>query len=189
MDAVAKRVSSVSAQNRDEHVRTEGFGELAAAFAENFTDVRRYAYRRAGADAADEVASETFVRAVQGWASFNPSVGPVRLWLFGIAANVAREHDRAARRRRLTLLRLRQGLVSGPKRGFEQSIADVEAVDAALKDLRQELKDVLLLVDGLEFTYEEAATALRIPVGTVRSRLSTGRRRLEKVLDRVREAK
>jgi len=84
---------------------------------------------------------------------------------------------------------MRQSLVSGPNRGFEQSIADVEAVDAALRDLRQELKDVLLLVDGLAFTYEEAATALRIPVGTVRSRLSTGRRRLGNVLDRVSEAK
>jgi RNA polymerase sigma-70 factor (ECF subfamily) len=51
-------------------------------------------------------------------------------------------------------------------------------VDAALARLPEEFRSVVVLVDVEELTYEEASTVLGCPVGTVRSRLSRGRRRL-----------
>jgi RNA polymerase sigma-70 factor (ECF subfamily) len=55
-------------------------------------------------------------------------------------------------------------------------------VEAALKTLPGEFLEVILLVDVQELTYEEAAGALDCPIGTVRSRLSRGRRLLHAAL-------
>jgi len=74
---------------------------LTRAFEEHYESVRRFAcvYRNEHHDreAADEIASETFARAVRLWSRFDPDLGSLRAWLFGIAANVAREHQRSGR--------------------------------------------------------------------------------------------
>jgi RNA polymerase sigma-70 factor, ECF subfamily len=58
---------------------------------------------------------------------------------------------------------------------------DEEIVDA-LRELPEEFRSAIVLVDLQELTYEEGARALGCPVGTVRSRLSRGRRILERKL-------
>ena len=55
-------------------------------------------------------------------------------------------------------------------------------VEAALRELPAEFRDVVVLVDLQDLTYEEAAGALGCPLGTVRSRLSRGRRLLQRSL-------
>ena len=57
-------------------------------------------------------------------------------------------------------------------------IDDVDLVMRALLKLRAPIREALLLVAGFELSYEEAACALGIPVGTVASRVAYGRRRL-----------
>ena len=189
MDAMARRLRPAGEDpSKSTGMSMNDRQELEKAFSENFADVRRYGYRRVGAGAADELASETFARAVHSWKLFDPLRGSVRMWLFGIAANVAREHDRAVRRNKLVLLRLRARSESDSRRRLDETIADVQAIEDALSGLRPVLQDVLLLVDGLECTYDEAGSALGIPVGTVRSRLSVGRKRLTDALERERAA-
>jgi RNA polymerase sigma-70 factor (ECF subfamily) len=53
---------------------------------------------------------------------------------------------------------------------------------AALADLPARDRDVLVLIGWAELTYEQTATALGIPVGTVRSRLNRARRRIRAAL-------
>lgn len=61
-------------------------------------------------------------------------------------------------------------------------MGDGETVQAALAELPAEFREAVLLVDVEELTYEEAATALGCPIGTVRSRLFRARRRLAAAL-------
>ena len=56
-------------------------------------------------------------------------------------------------------------------------------LDRALSQLAQEQRQTILLVGLEEFSYEEAAAILNVPVGTVRSRLSRGRDQLRRLLD------
>jgi RNA polymerase sigma-70 factor (ECF subfamily) len=55
-------------------------------------------------------------------------------------------------------------------------------VEKALKELPEEFRTAILLVDIEELSYEEAARVIERPVGTVRSRLSRGRRMLQVAL-------
>ena len=61
-------------------------------------------------------------------------------------------------------------------------------LDRALSQLAQEQRQVILLVGLEEFSYEEAAAILNVPVGTVRSRLSRGRDQLRQLLDMPKRA-
>ena len=60
--------------------------------------------------------------------------------------------------------------------------AEVSKIQSALEQIDERYRDVLMLVAGPGFTYEEAARALGIPVGTVRSRMSRGRTQLRELL-------
>jgi RNA polymerase sigma-70 factor (ECF subfamily) len=146
-------------------------------FEAHHAEIRRYLINRAG-DAAvgEELASETFARAFAASGRFS---GAVRPWLFAIATNVLRDELRARRRRFALLERLRGervDVVAAPPVPGDPDLA------AALATLRRDELDVLLLHAWAELTYEEIATALDLPIGTVRSRLSRARARLRSQL-------
>jgi RNA polymerase sigma factor (sigma-70 family) len=151
-----------------------------AAFAEifdrHFESVHAFARRRVGADLADEIASETFVRAFDLRASYDLGVRDARPWLLGIAANLMRRHWRTEKRRLAAYARLPR------EDGLDVPVADGAALAALLDGLRKEERDVLFLHALADLSYEEIAAALGIPVGTVRSRLSRARRRLREAL-------
>ena len=103
-------------------------------------------------------------------------------WLFGVATNVCRNLNRSSRRR----LRL-VGKLRDPEPVPDHAALVTERLDAELR-MRQVLaaivrlpaheRDVLALVAWAGLSYEQAAAALAVPVGTVRSRLSRARKRL-----------
>jgi RNA polymerase sigma-70 factor (ECF subfamily) len=59
------------------------------------------------------------------------------------------------------------------------------AIAAALARLSQPDRDTVLLVDWAELSYDQAASALRVPVGTVRSRLNRARRKVREALNSI----
>jgi RNA polymerase sigma-70 factor (ECF subfamily) len=129
--------------------------------------------RRLGARDADDIAQETFVFAWEHMARFD-SARPFRPWLFGIAWRKFREGKRSWLRR-LT----RQGHATAdmetalqPDPGLKLDLAK------ALGDLSPEQKAALLLCLGCEFTHAEAAEALAMPLGTVKSHVARGREKL-----------
>lgn len=158
-----------------------------AAFEAEFASLHRYLARRLGSSAADDLAAETFTVAFRSWDRLDPE-RPVRPWLYGIAANLVRHHWRKEQRM------LRAYARTGVDPVFTDEDAAVERADAdvrqrelaeALAELRRNEREILLLHAWAELTDTEIATALDLPVGTVKSRLSRGREKLRNRLDEV----
>ena len=156
---------------------------FAAIFDRHFLAVHRYLSRRAGASAADDLASQTFTLAFAGRAAFRPEATSARPWLFGIATNVLRNNHRAELRLLGALGRMAAG-----ERGRHADLTDEDSgrdtglLAAALAEMDGDQRDVLLLHAWGELSYEEIAASLSIPIGTVRSRLSRARARLRAAL-------
>lgn len=150
---------------------------FAPIFDRHFDAVHSYARRRLGQTLAEEIASETFIRAFDNRRSFDSARVDARPWLFGIAANLMRRHWRTERRRLRALERLE------PTAAAETDQHDRADLVAALDALPAREREALLLYALVDLSYEEIAEALDIPVGTVRSRLSRARDRIRKRLD------
>jgi RNA polymerase sigma factor (sigma-70 family) len=155
-----------------------------AVFTANFQHVHRFLARRVGSALADDLGAETFAVAFRRRESFDPSLGEVRAWLFGIATNLLRAHWREEQH----LLALEARIVGEP--GPPASESDDEALARwvaprlarALGLLSQDQRDVLLLHAWADLSSEEIASALGVPAGTIRSRLSRARAELRDYL-------
>ncbi|MFB6892292.1 RNA polymerase sigma factor [Kitasatospora sp. NPDC056327] len=161
------------------------FGEL---FDEAAGDLYRYAVRATGDwAAAEDVVQLTFLEAWRLRRTLREDGGPVRPWLFGIAANVLRNTARAARRHRAAMDRLPEREVvpdfADELVGRLDDSAQLAAAQRALGRLRKAERDVFGLCVWAGLDYASAAEALGVPVGTVRSRLSRARTRLRALAD------
>lgn len=116
-----------------------------------------------------------FARAFRRPRAFRAEHDSALPWLLGIATHVVADHRRTEKRRLAALQRL-----TGHR---EQAIEHQDALPAAelvreLRRLAAPDRDALLLVVWGELSYEEAATALGVPIGTVSSRITRARRHL-----------
>ncbi|MDO9458432.1 RNA polymerase sigma factor [Nocardioides sp.] len=109
--------------------------------------------------------------------------GTVVPWLYGVATNVCRNLTRGRRRHLRAVSRLPQPEVQPDHADRVAERLDTEQrareVLDAIERLPQRERDVVALVAWSGLSYEAAAAALDVPVGTVRSRLSRARRRLD----------
>ena len=161
-------------------VRAGDHDEFGVLFEEHARAVYNHAFRLTGNwSAAEEVVSLTFLEAWRLRGTVRPEGGSLLPWLLGIALNVARNISRAARRQQAAMSRL-------PKAPDVPDFADdlagrlddaerLEHLHAAMNTLRRGERDVLALCVWSGLNYAEAAEALGVPVGTVRSRLSRAR--------------
>lgn len=151
----------------------------------------RYLTRRLGdRDWAEEVAQETFVRALRQ-TSGGRELQNERAWLFAVATNLVRDEARrdARQRRHLELLREEakaESVVEPPltdlERAQERALAR-RAIDALTERDREAL---LMREEGLD--YGEIAEALQLSVASVGTTLSRARRRLVEVYEALRAA-
>lgn len=144
--------------------------------------IYNYCFRRVGAwTAAEDALSLVFLEA---WRRRDAEVEPdkVLAWLYGIATNVVRNQRRSQRRFAAALRRLRVPFAEPDfAEQAEQRVDDerqMQQVLAALPQLPRHEQDVLALCVWMGLSYEDAAAALGVPVGTIRSRLSRARARL-----------
>ncbi|MFF1611074.1 RNA polymerase sigma factor [Amycolatopsis sp. NPDC058278] len=147
-----------------------------------FADIYRYVAGRLGAQAAEDVAAETFLVAFDRRKTFDADRGEVRAWLFGIATNLVSRHRRKEARYYRALSRLDPREVA---EGHESRVVDsvvAARVGKALSRLSAGERDVLLLVALGDLGYAEVAEALGISPGTVGSRLNRARKKLNPVL-------
>jgi RNA polymerase sigma factor (sigma-70 family) len=104
-------------------------------------------------------------------------------WLLGVANNVVRNARRGQRRYRAVLERIPPASIAPPAedQAVARSVTEAKLRDAlgAISALPEGEQEVVMLVLGSGLSYEEAATALTIPIGTVRSRLSRARAKLQ----------
>lgn len=130
---------------------------------------------------AEDLVSQTLLLAARSWESFDGR--HPRSWLLKILKN---EGYKASRNRHgnADSLEGHDELVDGDT---EQRIGDkltVEAIYDCLDRIPLEYRLAVTLCDGEELTYDEAATVLDVPTGTIRSRLYRGRKMLQQKLQR-----
>ena len=152
-----------------------------ALFDRHYRRIHRFCSARAGANAADDLASETFVIAFRRRGDYNEAFPDALPWLYGIAINVLR----AVRRREL----LSRRATDHELRALEADETDSAAIggsgalSTALRGLSERDRDLIVLFAWAGLTYEQLGETLGIPVGTVRSRLSRVRERLRRELE------
>jgi RNA polymerase sigma-70 factor (ECF subfamily) len=131
------------------------------------------------ASEADDLVQETFTKALRGFSGFQPGTN-FRAWIFrilrnsfltsrtGVKANVALDEEVAET--------IASADPSPEKMLIEQ--ANRDTVRQALDDLSVPFREILLLCEVEEMSYEEIAQVLTIPIGTVMSRLYRARKAL-----------
>lgn len=167
---------------RQSRVRPELVGVI---YERHAAAVHRYLSRRAGTAAADDLLGEVFVAAVEARLRVQPHPsGSALPWLYGIAGNRVRAH----------LRRREQAPAQEP--GFDWDAVD-ERLDAtarrhelraALAELTEGERELLLLVAWEGLTPAEAAEALGLTAVAARSRLHRARTRAQAALDELASA-
>lgn len=164
--------------------------EFAAVFDRHFVTVHRYLSRRVGSAVADDLASETFTIALTRLGRYDESQRSARPWLLGIATNLVHRHRRDEMRLLHALQRSAAAALDNQIDDFAVRVsAQVSAEStaapllAALTTLAAADRDVVLLYAWGQLTYDEIATSLSIPIGTVRSRLHRSRAQLRRAVE------
>ena len=168
-------------------VRAGDQDEFGVLFTEHARAVYNHAFRLTGNwSAAEEVVSLTFLEAWRLRGTVRPEGGSLLPWLLGIALNVARNVSRASRRHQAAMSRLPPAQsvpdFADELAGRLDDAEQLKNVHAAIAGLRRGERDGLALCVWSGLDYAEAAEALGVPVGTVRSRLSRARRKLQNKL-------
>jgi RNA polymerase sigma factor (sigma-70 family) len=111
--------------------------------------------------------------------------GSLLPWLYGISTNLVRNHRRTAWRHRAALRRLSDIERTKPREQLPDNEGEAQGREilATLARLPRRERDVVALCIWAGLSYEEAALALDVPVGTVRSRLARARRKLQRHLE------
>lgn len=144
---------------------------------------------------ADDLVQETYLRAFQYFHQFEGGTN-ARAWLFRILTNLfinnyrkkTREPERVSYDEmedfflynRLADAHYSDGGLT-PEAAIMQKV-EVEAIQDAINKLPDEYREAVILSDLNEFSYQEISEMLEIPIGTVRSRLSRGRKLIQKSL-------
>ena len=157
-------------------------------------------YRFTGsADNADDLAQEVFIKMYRTLASFDPDRGAFTTWITTMTRNLLVDHFRKTKQDRAT-----DSLDAGL--GEEEDSATLsdripdtapsaddriqrretqEMVQKAIQKLSPELREAVILRDIQDMDYKEIASALKVPEGTVKSRINRGRMELAKLLQRT----
>lgn len=161
------------------------------AFGALFDDCARavynHAFRLTGDwSVAEEVVSLTFLEAWRLRGRLDPDGGSLRPWVHGICLNVVRNISRADRRHRAAMSRLvpppAAADFADEVAGRLDDAAQIAAARKAIGTLSRREQQVIDLCVWSGLDYAMAAQALGIPVGTVRSRLSRARKKLERLV-------
>jgi RNA polymerase sigma-70 factor, ECF subfamily len=165
----------------------EAFGEL---YRRCRPDIYRYAAHMSGSAAlAEDVVQDVFMAVIRDAARYRPGRSGVLPWLLGIAHN----HVRRWRHRRTFVplpldesstgrrLAIQMGVTTDPIGDLTRERHEAELARALLA-LPSRYREVIVLCDLQELSYEAAAGTLGCAIGTIRSRLHRGRARLARAL-------
>jgi RNA polymerase sigma factor (sigma-70 family) len=142
--------------------------------------LRRYARALVGNRAeADDLVQDTMER---GWSKLSSwrRGSDMRAWLFGIMHNLYIDQIRKVR---VPTEAFNEDTPQPLTETNQANRLEVRDMETALRMLPAEQREILLLVALEEMTYEEIGATLRIPMGTVMSRLSRGRERLRGLME------
>lgn len=151
------------------------------------------AYRFTGRfDAAEDLAQEIFLKIYRSLASYRLESGALITWIVRVGRNHLIDHYRRFKVERSRTDSLEADYekakenparYAGPAEALEQRELS-ERVHRALLRISEDLREAVILRDLEEFTYEEIAEMLKVPVGTVKSRINRGRVQLARIMRR-----
>ena len=156
-------------------------------------------YRFAGsANDAEDLTQEVFIKMFRTLSSYDSSKGAFATWVTTITRNLLVDHFRRTKQDRMTdsidaasphedAQPLSEQIQdqSAPPDAHVRSREVGETVHAALAKLSPELREAVILRDLQDFDYREIATVLKVPEGTVKSRINRGRAELARLLQRT----
>ncbi len=154
-----------------------------------FTDLRdelvsTLCFLLGNADDAQDVAQEAFLRCWRTQEGL-PEVQNLRAWIFRVGLNAAKDLQRSAWRRRVKPLLGADAMPTTETASPLSSLEDQETLQRlrqAVLHLRPEEKEVFLLRQNGELTYEQIAELYDRPVGTVKTQMRTALQKLRKIL-------
>jgi len=152
----------------------------------------RIALRLSGSpQTAEELVQETYLRALRAWESYRPGTN-LAAWLATILRNVYLDEARKQSRRPAVevlddeseYFLYDQLAGETPPQTHEVVLNRLsgEAILDAIANLPENFREAVVLVDVGDFSYQDAAEILDVPIGTVMSRLHRGRRLLKRAL-------
>ena len=157
-------------------------------------------YRFAGsADDAQDLTQEVFIKMYRTLSSYDVERGAFMTWVTTITRNLLVDHFRKSKQDRITdsldatpsehedsmpLVEQIQDK-SPPPDSRVQSRETGETVHRALQKLSPDLREAVILRDLQDLDYREIATVLKVPEGTVKSRINRGRAELARLLQRT----
>ncbi len=157
-------------------------------------------YRFAGdAENAQDLTQEVFIKMYRTLNTYDSGKGAFMTWVTTITRNLLVDHFRKSKGDRVTdsldstasdhedaqPLSERIADRAPPPDATVQSREAREMVHLALQKLSPELREAVILRDLQDMDYREIATALRVPEGTVKSRINRGRAELARLLQRT----
>ena len=157
-------------------------------------------YRFAGsADDAQDLTQDVFIRMYRTLSSYDHSKGAFVTWVTTITRNLLVDHFRKTKQDRITDSMDTVGSEHEDVQPLSEQIPDSspspdanvrsrevgETVHAALARLSPELREAVILRDLHDMDYREIATVLKVPEGTVKSRINRGRAELARLLQRT----
>ena len=156
--------------------------------------VYNFCYRFTGSwQDAEDLTQEVFMRVYKTLKTYSTMEGSFPTWLMSVTRNLLVDHYRKHKKESsdVALEEVYETVESNPAQGktpVEQiSTHDrIELVRWGLGKLSPDLREAVVLRDCEELRYDEIATVLRIPEGTVKSRINRGRIELARILERKR---
>ena len=157
-------------------------------------------YRFTGsADNADDLAQEVFIKLYRSMNSYSSEKGAFSTWVMTMTRNLLVDHFRKTKQDRVTdsldagVTEEEDSVTLGDRIqdtavGAEEQIQrreTQEMVQKAIQKLSPELREAVILRDLQDMDYKEIAVALKVPEGTVKSRINRGRMELARLLSRT----
>ena len=149
------------------------------------------AYRFVGRhDEAEDLTQDIFLKIFKALGTFDRRAN-FQTWLISVSRNLCIDHYRSVRKERETMARDVDAAKLSPVaagRGPEGQLQQKDMrqlIRAALAELAPPLREAVVLRDLQEFSYQEIADRLRLPEGTVKSRINRGRLELARQLKRL----
>lgn len=163
----------------DEHSLVSLFNEIRDEL------ISTLQYMLGNADDAQDAAQDAFLKCWRARQTL-PEIQNLRAWIFRVGLNAAKDFQRSAWNRKSRPLPEDDLMMPAREEATSQSLEDREALDRlreAITHLRPEEKEVFLLRQNGELTYEQIAEIRSAPVGTVKTQMRAALQKLRKVLN------
>lgn len=178
------KISDEDLIERFQHGQLSAYEQIVKRYKDQLLN---FVYRFLGnQEEAEDVVQETFLRLYRNRHAYT-RVAKFSTWIYTIAGNLARTELRRRKRRRLFSL-VDMGVedkeyelsddIFNPEKHVD-SVLQEELIQREISKLSPKFREVIILRDVMELSYEDISKIIRVPIGTVKSRVNRARLRLQ----------